>query len=277
MIFRRNVDELATKTISRYLAWRWDRVSGRTGPSEPASAAQRPHFHFHGLTARPWWDPTGFPWVGRLEQEFDTLHRELDNLLSDGFLRPAPIETIPVRKRDLDQRLVQSGAWHLYRLFYNGYQLTENCRRCPQTARLFREIPNQWGTVGFGVMEPGTHIAPHCGPTNAKLRCHLGLEVPDGCRIRVSDETRMWVAGKCLIFDDSFEHEVWNMGSSPRYIFMVDVHHPDLILREQQWIERMSARLIKLAPRHMKKALEMEPRFTPAVAASETFLPRAPR
>jgi aspartate beta-hydroxylase len=40
------------------------------------------------------------------------------------------------------------------------------------------------------------------------LRCHLGLVVPPGVRIRVGDEVREWTAGECLIFDDSFEHEV---------------------------------------------------------------------
>ena len=32
--------------------------------------------------------------------------------------------------------------------------------------------------------------------------------MPPDVRIRVGNEVHEWVAGKCLIFDDSFEHEV---------------------------------------------------------------------
>lgn len=31
-----------------------------------------------------------------------------------------------------------------------------------------------------------------------------------------------------LIFDDSFEHEVWHNGTSVRLVLIVDVWHPDL-------------------------------------------------
>jgi hypothetical protein len=33
-------------------------------------------------------------------------------------------------------------------------------------------------------------VAPHCGPTNARLRCHLSLVIPSECSIRVEYQTR---------------------------------------------------------------------------------------
>ena len=36
----------------------------------------------------------------------------------------------------------------------------------------------------------------------------LPLQVPPGCRIRVGREWRSWHPGRCLVFDDSYEHEV---------------------------------------------------------------------
>ena len=78
------------------------------------------------------------------------------------------------------------------------------------------------------IQMPGTHIAAHCGPSNYRLRLHLGLSVPRGCRIRVGDEVREWRAGECLIFDDSFEHEVWHDGSGDRIVLIVDAWHPML-------------------------------------------------
>jgi len=52
-------------------------------------------------------------------------------------------------------------------------------------------------------------VWPHCGPSNTRIRAHLGLVVPEGCcRMRVANETIEWKEGKIIVFDDSFEHEV---------------------------------------------------------------------
>lgn len=39
-----------------------------------------------------------------------------------------------------------------------------------------------------------------------------------------------------MIFDDSFEHEVWHNGTSPRLILIVDVWHPELTLEERKML-----------------------------------------
>lgn len=77
-------------------------------------------------------------------------------------------------------------------------------------------------------MHPGVHVWPHCGPTNCRIRAHLGLVVPEGPRIRVVNETRTWNVGEFIAFDDSFEHEVWHDGDSLRLVLIVDMWHPDL-------------------------------------------------
>ena len=54
----------------------------------------------------------------------------------------------------------------------------------------------------------------HKGPFNGVLRYHLGLIIPEPkekCRIRVHDQFNEWDEGKSLIFDDTYEHEVWKM------------------------------------------------------------------
>lgn len=48
------------------------------------------------------------------------------------------------------------------------------------------------GEIIISILEPGTHLRPHCGPCNNRLTVHLGLVVPPGCSIRVADETREW-------------------------------------------------------------------------------------
>uniref|UniRef100_A0A8B9KUS4 Aspartyl/asparaginy/proline hydroxylase domain-containing protein n=1 Tax=Astyanax mexicanus TaxID=7994 RepID=A0A8B9KUS4_ASTMX len=81
----------------------------------------------------------------------------------------------------------------------------------------------------FSVMQPGTHVWPHTGPTNCRLRMHLGLIIPrTGCRILLGGNAVFKAEGKVLIFDDSFEHEVWQDADTFRLIFIVDVWHPEL-------------------------------------------------
>eukprot|EP00510_Aplanochytrium_minuta_P003317 CAMPEP_0184006888 /NCGR_PEP_ID=MMETSP0954-20121128/981_1 /TAXON_ID=627963 /ORGANISM="Aplanochytrium sp, Strain PBS07" /LENGTH=155 /DNA_ID=CAMNT_0026285563 /DNA_START=161 /DNA_END=628 /DNA_ORIENTATION=+ len=85
--------------------------------------------------------------------------------------------------------------------------------------------------VFFSVMDPKTHIVKHHGPSNKKLRIHLPLIVPakKSSSIRVGEERRIFEKGKCVVFDDSFEHEAWNdHPSQKRVCLIVDVWHPDL-------------------------------------------------
>jgi len=91
----------------------------------------------------------------------------------------------------------------------------------------------------FSIMGPRTHVAPHCGFINARVRCHLALVVPDGGHMRVGSESRAWVEGKALLFDDSFEHEVWNDSPSGRVVLLFDVWHPDLTAVEKRALAHM--------------------------------------
>ena len=62
----------------------------------------------------------------------------------------------------------------------------------------------------LSVLTGGTVAYPHAGPTNAKLRVHLPLVLPEHRlgEITVAGETRAWREGEPIIFDDSLEHYV---------------------------------------------------------------------
>jgi aspartate beta-hydroxylase len=82
-------------------------------------------------------------------------------------------------------------------------------------------------------MRGSTHIDSHRGPTNLRLRCHLALKVPEGdCAIRVGEKTRKWHEGRCLVFDDYFDHEAWNHTEEDRVVLIVDIWHPGLSATE---------------------------------------------
>ena len=80
----------------------------------------------------------------------------------------------------------------------------------------------------FSRLRPGMHLPAHCGLTNYQLTVHLGVRIPPGCTIRVASETRTWTEGRCLVFDDSFVHEVWHRGEQDRVVLLARFWHPDL-------------------------------------------------
>jgi aspartyl/asparaginyl beta-hydroxylase (cupin superfamily) len=69
---------------------------------------------------------------------------------------------------------------------------------------------------------------------NTRLICHLPLVVPEGCWLRVGNETRHWEEGKLLIFDDSIVHEARNPTTETRIILLFDIWRPELDRAEQR-------------------------------------------
>lgn len=121
------------------------------------------------------------------------------------------------------ENLKDTGDWKQFELFARGAK-SENCNLAPITCNLIERFTPaatcKRGQVKFSVLHPNTHVFSHCGPTNCRVRCHLGLQVPDKTFIRVASETRSWKEGEWLIFDDSFEHEVWHNGTSLRLVLI---------------------------------------------------------
>ena len=72
-------------------------------------------------------------------------------------------------------------------------------------------------------LAPRSRITPHTAPTAARLKAHLGIQVPDGAALEVADQRRPWAEDEVLFFDDSFWHQAWNNHSvAPRVLLSVD-------------------------------------------------------
>eukprot|EP00747_Dinoflagellata_sp_TGD_P204401 gnl/TRDRNA2_/TRDRNA2_78072_c0_seq1.p1 gnl/TRDRNA2_/TRDRNA2_78072_c0~~gnl/TRDRNA2_/TRDRNA2_78072_c0_seq1.p1 ORF type:complete len:375 (-),score=75.53 gnl/TRDRNA2_/TRDRNA2_78072_c0_seq1:20-982(-) len=94
-------------------------------------------------------------------------------------------------------------------------------------------LPSPPMYVNFYSLAPGAHIIPHLG-NDARLTAHLALEVPAGnqSRIRVADRIVNYThAGQVLVFDDAYEHEVWNDSNETRYVLGITFWHPELLRR----------------------------------------------
>lgn len=162
------------------------------------------------------YDPAQFPFVEVLERNWRVIRDEM-TALGDRDYIPWP-----------ERSIYGESGWRTFGLYAFGQRQRRGCMLCPQTDQLVRRIPGMT-MAGFSRLAPGTHITPHTGYAGYSgyvLRCHLGLEIPEGCAIRVGDETREWQSGKCLVFDDSVEHEAWNRGSRVRTVLLIDFRNP---------------------------------------------------
>lgn len=163
-------------------------------------------------------DPTTFPFVPALEAAFPAILAELRALPATDFVE-AP-DSLTTAADGYDER-----GWHYYPLFGPGDHGAHRAR-CPATARACAAVPGLVN-AGFSLFRPGTHLYPHQGELHGVLRCHLALVVPDGdIALRFGDDVRRWQAGRCLVFDDTFEHEAWNHAASDRVVLLITFARP---------------------------------------------------
>jgi len=159
---------------------------------------------------------------------------------------------------------LHSGSWDWHSYVLNGQRQERFAERCPKTAAvvdglaedgLLFETP--FAFCFYSTLAGKSSIKPHVGPMNLRLRLHLPLLVPEGgggkvssssadgavdrpaCGLRVGDQVREWEAGKAMILDDSYEHEVWNDASDLRVLLLLDVWHPDVRPEERTRIRKM--------------------------------------
>lgn len=181
-----------------------------------------------------------FPWIGQIESCWREIRAELAPLLR----RPEDIPSFHQLSPD-QQRISRGDNWKTYAFYVMTHRVDENCAACPATAKLLDGLPhlqNAW----FSILAPHYHIPPHHGPTRAFVRCHLGLIVPrdrEQCWLRVDQEIRVWEEGRCLLFDDTYEHEVRNDTDEVRVVLFLDFDRPmDAI---GTWFNRVLLRLIR--------------------------------
>jgi aspartate beta-hydroxylase len=193
---------------------------------------QRSLYNVEGLTARPQWTlaETGVEHqLANLVHNWEVIRDEALEILRDDTQKGFTSES---------ENLADTGHWSQFELFRQGSKDEGNCLRAPVTCDLVAKIPeiatNKRGQVKFSLMKGGTHAHAHAGPTNCRLRAHLALSVlPPKVRaktwsgLRVADKFVTWTEGEMFVFDDSFDHEVWNE-SEERVVLIVDLWHPGL-------------------------------------------------
>lgn len=154
-------------------------------------------------------DCDDFPFTVPLENQWHEIRQEVDRLNSNDYIAWP------------ENFLYGERGWDVFALHADGERISKHCAMCPHTTRLVEGVP---GLVmaGFSSVAANTHIKPHKGTSDAVLRCHLGLIIPPETGLRVGNEHRQWKEGKCVIFDDTAEHETWNRSNRTRIILIIE-------------------------------------------------------
>jgi len=206
---------------------------GRPGPMPFTDPRVQPRIFpmMEGLTTPAWRDSSQIPAAAVLEDAADSIAREL-----------AAVDES--QRMDYPSSMVEGGQWTVMPLFVFGEQaasLLFTRNPFPETTYIVQHLPDACAElpladVIFSAHTPHTHLLPHCSWDPFRLRLHLGLRIPENCRIRVGDEIRTWQTGSVLAFHDACEHETWNDSDQPRIVFIVDLWHPELTLEEREAI-----------------------------------------
>jgi ornithine lipid ester-linked acyl 2-hydroxylase len=184
-----------------------------------------------------------FPWIERVERNWNVIREELETVLED---RDSLANFQEISKDQIE--ITDDDRWKTFFLYGYGFEAKLGVEMCPRTAALMREIPGMM-TAMFSILSPRKHILDHRGPYKGVLRYHLGLIVPEdaeACRIRVGEDVRHWQEGTSIVFDDTFNHEVWNDTEETRVVLFVDVLRP--LPQPESTLNRLIVKAIGYSP-----------------------------
>lgn len=246
------------------------------GPSLLHTSVSRPSpslMILPGLRSLPFWtrydastgknqiayqDPTLTKIVDHLERHADVIRNE--------YIKVAPLLESDYKMDASNEHSLHKGKWdwHSYmtkgqiqgqfgQYFPHTTSILQELRQTPENGLpswlLLEDIP--FGYAFFSTLHANSSIGAHTSPMNLRWRIHLALDVPQDsaredentglplCGIRVGNQVRCWKEGTALVLDDAYNHEVWNNTNQKRVLFLLDIWHPDISLKERQDIVGM--------------------------------------
>jgi aspartyl/asparaginyl beta-hydroxylase (cupin superfamily) len=162
-----------------------------------------------------------FEWTRTLRDNWPVILEEMLQLLQDEPKRLKPYFSTSL--------VFPPKKWKTMGFYFWKWRLHGNCNRCPRTTKILDSIPYLTGG-NLSILEAGANINPHQGDTNAHVKVHIGLSIPDelpNCGFQVGDDIRAWGDGDLLLFCDAHRHTAWNHSKQRRLIFIIDVIRPE--------------------------------------------------
>lgn len=125
--------------------------------------------------------------------------------------------------------------WRMFILQAYGARFPRNMVACPTLAALVAANPEVL-SASISYLAPHKHIPVHRGPFRGVLRYYLVLSMPlavDGrpaAALTIDGIEHLLADGECLLWDDTFPHEVTNASDEVRTVLLLDVWRPGMPL-----------------------------------------------
>ena len=167
-----------------------------------------------------------YPALRELDRNYPVIRQELEGILAQRDKLPR-YHDLTKREMYISGTIDADKDWKIFMLYSLVGKPEANQARCPQTTALLEKIPHLYQAF-FSILDPGKSIPAHCGDYLGYLRYHLALVVPENNppSMRVKDTVHTWQEGKSILFDDSWNHEVYNKSDGLRVVLIVDFLRP---------------------------------------------------
>jgi hypothetical protein len=180
-------------------------------------------FYFPGLNTRPVFPTEAFPFADELQAKMPVILEEYEQMKALSTSQSSDYKIIK------DEHELHKGDWEWNSFILKGKEQPDFVKHCPETANILNGIPSLMKTTPFGysffsTLKKHSNIAPHTGPCNIRIRCHLPLIVPEGdVGMNLGGRDLKWTSGKALFFDDCYEHHVYNNTDQDRVLLLFDM------------------------------------------------------
>jgi aspartate beta-hydroxylase len=148
-------------------------------------------FYFPGLNTHPIFASKRF-----------TFHQQLIDSTPDILKEYTQQRNLKTSSTSYDtgEHKLLNGEW-LWDSYIDKGKINQDFRTlCPITSALLDSISSPslmtstpFAFAFFSTLKGGARIAPHYGPCNIRIRCHLPLIVPSGdCGFRIGGQSMVW-------------------------------------------------------------------------------------
>lgn len=173
-----------------------------------------------------------FPAAHRFQSSWAQIRQEALAIMNGAAAVPRFHEIMP---NQADISANDGKDWRMFLLKIYGQDVRANLASCPVLAELVNSSPDVLSaTLSF--LAPGKHIPRHSGPFRGILRFQLNLEAPPdatgqpGAVLWLAGQEHRLDNGECLLWDDTYPHEVWNHSDRTRIALLLDVRRPAMPL-----------------------------------------------
>jgi beta-hydroxylase len=182
------------------------------------------------LGVKKFYDADTVPITCDLESNFKDIRKEYDRIIK-RYDSLALFQDISPHQTYISN----DDKWRMFFLKGAAIWFRKNCKLMPVTSSILRRHPYVISAY-VSVLGPRKKLNPHSGPYSGVLRLHLALDIPHPhrCYMMVGGKRGYWREGRCLFFDDTYEHWAVNNTDDIRAVLFMDVLKP--LPRPLNWL-----------------------------------------